>query len=246
VYPVLSLSLDCPFLIGPSVFSDAYLSFVLCTQSYHCLWIVYSWLVLRFSLTLICPVSWVPSATIVSGLYIPDWFFGFLWRLFVLCLLYPVLPLSLDCPFLIDPWVFSDAYLSCVLCTQCYHCLWIVHSWLVLLFSLTLICPVSCVPSATIVFGLSIPDWSFGFLWRLFVLCLVYPVLPLSLDCSFLVGPWVFSDAYLSCMVVAMQSVLIVTYVVSSNTVVIEEMDRVIGLVRTWFMLSIVLLDNIF
>jgi hypothetical protein len=159
---------------------------------------------------------------------------------------YPVLSLSLDCPFLIGPSVFSDAYLSFVLCTQSYHCLWIVYSWLVLRFSLTLICPVSWVPSATIVSGLYIPDWFFGFLWRLFVLCLLYPVLPLSLDCPFLIDPWVFSDAYLSCMVVAMQSVLIVTYVVSSNTVVIEEMDRVIGLVRTWFMLSIVLLDNIF
>ena len=101
----------------------------------------------------------------------------------------PVLPLSLDCQFLIGPSVFSNTYLSCVLCTQCYHCLWIVHSWLVLRFSLTLICPVSCVPSATIVSGLSIPDWSFGFLWRLFVLYFVYPVLPLSLDCQFLISP---------------------------------------------------------
>ena len=100
----------------------------------------------------------------------------------------PVLPLSLDCPFPIGPSVFSNAYLSCILCTQCYHCLWIVHSWLVLRFSLTLICPVSCVPSPTIVSGLSIPDWSFGFLWRLFVLYFVYPVLPLSLDCPFLIS----------------------------------------------------------
>jgi hypothetical protein len=156
VYPVLPLSLDCLFLFSPSVFSDVYLSCVLCTQSYYCLWIVYSCLVLRFSLTLICPVSCIPSVIIVSGLSIPDWSFGFLWRLFVLCLVYPVLPLSLDCLFLFSPSVFSNAYLSCVLYTQCYHCLWIVHSWLVLRFSLTLICPVSCVPSPTIVSGLSI------------------------------------------------------------------------------------------
>ena len=167
----LPLSLDCPFPIDPS-----------------------------FSLTLICPVSCVPSATIVSGLSIPDWSFGFLWRLFVLCLVYPVLPLSLDCLFLFSPSVFSDAYLSCVWCTQSYHCLWIVYSCLVLRFSLTLICPVSCIPSVIIVSGLSIPDWSFGFLWRLFVLCLVYPVLPLSLDCLFLFSPSVFSNAYLSCV----------------------------------------------
>jgi hypothetical protein len=200
VYPVLPLSLDCLFLISPSVFSNPYLSCILSTQCYHCLWIVHSWLVLRFSLTLICPVSFVPSATIVSGLYIPDCSFAFVWRLFIVCLVYPVLSLSQDCPFLIDPWVFSDAYLSWILCTQCYHCLWIVHSWLILGFSLTLICPVSCVPSATIVFGLSIPDWSFDFLWRLFVVCPVYPVLPLSLDCPFLIDPSVFSDAYLSCV----------------------------------------------
>jgi hypothetical protein len=60
-----------------------------------------------------------------SGLSIPDWSFGFLWRLFVLCLVYPVLPLSLGCLFLISPSVFSDACLSCVLYAQCYHCLWI-------------------------------------------------------------------------------------------------------------------------
>ena len=30
---------------------------------------------------------------------------------FVLCLVYPILPVSLDCPFLITPWVFSNAYL---------------------------------------------------------------------------------------------------------------------------------------
>ena len=144
MYPVLPLSLDCLFLFS-----------------------------LRFSLTLMCPVSCIPSVIIFSGLSIPDWSFGFLWRLFVLCLVYSVLPLSLDCPFLIGPSVFSDAYLSCVLCTQC---------------------------SATIVSGLSIPDWSFGFLWRLFVLCLVYPVLPLSLHCPFLIRPSVFSDTYLSCV----------------------------------------------
>ena len=130
--PVLPLSLDCPFPIGPSVFSNAYLSCILYTQCYHCLWIVHSWLVLRFSLTLICPVSCVPSHN---------------------------------------------------------HCLWIVHSWLVLRFSLTLLCPVSCVPSVTIISGLSIPDCSFGFLWRLFVLYFVYSVLPLFLDCPFLISP---------------------------------------------------------
>jgi hypothetical protein len=34
-------------------------------------------------------------------------------------LVYPMLPVSLYCPFVIDPSVFSNVYLSCVLCTLC-------------------------------------------------------------------------------------------------------------------------------
>ena len=45
--------------------------------------------------------------------------------------------------------------------------------------------------------GLSILDCPLGFLKRLFVLCLVYPMLPVSLDCLFLIAPWVFSNVYL-------------------------------------------------
>jgi hypothetical protein len=119
---------------------------------------------------------------------------------FVLCLVYPMLPVSLDCLFLIAPWVFSNVYLSCVLCTLCYQCLWIVYSWLPLGFSLTFICPVSCVPYVASVFGLSILDCPLGFLKRLFVLCLVYPMLPVSLDCLFLIAPLDFSQVYLSCV----------------------------------------------
>jgi hypothetical protein len=33
---------------------------------------------------------------------------------FVLCLVYPMLPVSLDCPFLIAPSVFSNVYLFCL------------------------------------------------------------------------------------------------------------------------------------
>ena len=36
---------------------------------------------------------------------------------FVLCLVYPMLPVSLDCPFSIVLSVFSNVYLSCVLYT---------------------------------------------------------------------------------------------------------------------------------
>jgi hypothetical protein len=131
-------------------------------------------------------------------------------------LMYPMLPVSLGCPFSIVSLVFfnlcpvtcvpNDASisglsildcpfgllypLSCVLCTQCWQCLWIVHSWLSLWFSLPFVlclvylmlpvslgcpflivslvfstlCPVTCVPNVASVSGLSILDCSFGFL----------------------------------------------------------------------------------
>ena len=138
------MSLDCPFLIAPSVVSNIYL---------QCLWIVHSWLPLQFSLTFIYSVS---------GLSILDCPFSFsniylqcLWivhsRLPSLdsCLWLPLQRLftvSLDCAFLIAPSVFSNIYLQC---------LWIVHSWLLLQVSLTFIYSVS---------GLCILDCPFSFL----------------------------------------------------------------------------------
>jgi hypothetical protein len=71
---------------------------------------------------------------------------------------------------------------------QCYQSLCIVHSWLPLLFSLTFICPVSCVPNVISVSVLFILDYPFSFLQCLFVLCLVCPMLPVSLYCSFLIA----------------------------------------------------------
>ena len=113
------------YFIAPSVFSNIYLSCVLCTLCCQFLWIVLFY----------CP-------------------FGFLQHLFVLCLVYPMLPVSLDCPLSLPhrysltcifpvscvpyvasfsglslsiiPSVFSNIYLSCVLCTLCCQCLWIV------------------------------------------------------------------------------------------------------------------------
>ena len=137
---------------------------------------------LRYSPTFICPVSFVPYVASFSGLSFfttPSVFsniylscvsctlccqflwivlfhfpFGILQHLFVLCLVYPMLPVSLDCPFslphrysltsicpvscvpyvasfsglslFIIPSVFSNIYLSCVLCTLCCQFLWIV------------------------------------------------------------------------------------------------------------------------
>ena len=63
--------------------------FVLCTLCCQFLWIAHVWLPLRYSLTFI----------------------------FALCLVYPVLPVSLDCPFFIASSVFSNVYfrpMSCV------------------------------------------------------------------------------------------------------------------------------------
>jgi hypothetical protein len=65
-------------------------------------------------------------------------------------------PVSLDCSLLIAPSVFSNVYLSCVLCTICGQFLWIVHCWLPLQCSLTFICPVSCVLYVASFFGLFI------------------------------------------------------------------------------------------
>jgi uncharacterized membrane protein len=171
MYPMLSDSLDCPFVITPLVFSNVYLSCVFCTLCCQFLWIVYFWLPLWYCLTFICPVSCVPSVASFSGLSIFECPFGIHWRLFVLCLVYPMLPVSLDCIFLLPLW-----------------------------YSLTFICPVSCVPYVTSFSGLYILDWPFGFLWRLFVLCLVYPMLSDSLDCPFVIAPLVFSNVYLSCV----------------------------------------------
>jgi hypothetical protein len=85
---------------------------------------------LRYSLTFIFTVSCVPYVVSFSGLFI------------CYC-----------------PTVLSYVYLSHVLCTLCCQFLWIVH----------LLSP-------------------YGILLRLFVLCLVYPMLSVSLDCSFYIA----------------------------------------------------------
>ena len=148
------------------------------------------WFPLRCSLTFICPVSCVLYVASFSGLFIVDCPFGVLYRLFVLCLVYymsPVSldcslliapsvfsnvylsclvyymsPVSLDCSLLIAPSVFSNVYLSCVLCTICRQFLWMVHCWLPLRCSLTFICPVSCVLYVASFSGLFIVDYPFG------------------------------------------------------------------------------------
>jgi hypothetical protein len=80
---------------------------------------------------------------------------------FVLCLVWLMLPVSLESLF-------------CVLCDQCYQCLWSL-------------CPVSCVTNVTSFSELSLScvlcDQCYQFLWIFIVLCLVWPMLPVSLNC---------------------------------------------------------------
>ena len=136
------------------------------------LWIVHFWLLVRCSLMFV---------------------------VLDLCPVYPMLPVSQDCPFLIAHCVFSNVccprlvscvpyvasvsglsisdcilcnlyclfFLTCVLCTLCYQFLRIVHFWLLVWYSLM-----------------------FVFL----DLCPVYPMLPVSQDCPFLIARSVFSN----------------------------------------------------
>jgi hypothetical protein len=86
--------------------------------------VVHSWFVCLH------PVFCVPNVASISGLPILDLF------VFILCFVCPMLPVSLDCPFLI---CLSS---SCVLCAQCCQYLWIAHSWFVCFH------PVFCVSKA--------------------------------------------------------------------------------------------------
>ena len=189
VCPMLPVPLYCAFSIAFS--SIVYLSRVLCSQCYQCLQIVHS--LLPFHLSFICLVSCVPNVASASRLSILYGFF--LYRLFVSCLVFPMLPVPLECPFSIAS--SSIVYLSRVLCSQCYQCLQIVHS--LLPFHLSFICLVSCVPNVASASRLSI-FYNF-FLYRLFVSCLVCPMLPVPLDCPFSIA---FSSiVYLSCVLCA-------------------------------------------
>ena len=238
VYPMFPVSLDCQFLLPLHLvasFSELSVSdypFVLCTLCCQFLWIVRSWLPLRLvypmlPVSLDCPFLISPSSCVTyvtsfSGFSVSDYRFV-LWTLccqflsivsFVLPLrlVYPMLPVSLDCPFLITPsscvpYVASFSGLSVfdypfVLCTLCYQFLWIVsfdYPFVLLPVSLDclfLITPSSCVPYVTSFSGLSVSDYPFvvctlccQFLSIVsFVLPLrfVYPMLPVSLDGQFL------------------------------------------------------------
>jgi hypothetical protein len=179
---MLPLSLDCPFLlslryyptficpvscvpyvasfsglsffIALSVFSSNYLSCVQCTLWYQLLWIGLFHCPFGILSHLFCPVSCVPYVACFSRLSF------LLLRRYSLALICPVscapyVTSFSGLSFSIAPSVLSNIYLSCVLCTLCCQFLWIV------LFH----CP-------------------FGILLHLFVLELVYPMLPCCLFLS--------------------------------------------------------------
>ena len=164
---MLPVSLDCPFFITPSswvpyVASFSWLSifdypFVLCNLCCQFLWIVRFWLPLRLVypmllVSLDCQFLITHSSCLIyvasfSGLFVFDYPFvlctlccQFLWIvrfLLPLRLVYPMLPASLGCQFLITPsscviYVTSFSGLSVfdypfVLCTLCCQFLWIVR-----------------------------------------------------------------------------------------------------------------------
>ena len=128
----------------PSVFSNIHLSCVLCTLCCQFLWIVL--------------------------FHYP---FGILQHLFVLCLVYQMLPVSLDCPFSL-PLRYSLAFICPVSCVTFVASFSLdCHFSLPLRYSLTFICPVSCAPNVASFSGL-----------------------------SFFITPSVFSSIYLSCVMV--------------------------------------------
>jgi len=127
VYPMLPVSLDCSFFIALSVFWNVHLSCVLSTLCCQFLWIANLLLPFLYSLTFICPVFCLPYVASFSGLFIFYCPFGILERSFVLCLVYPMLPVYLDCSCFIALSVVSNIHLSCVLSTLCCQFIWIVH-----------------------------------------------------------------------------------------------------------------------
>ena len=226
VYPMLPVSLDCPFLITPSSCVPYVASFSGLSVFKLPLRLVYPMLPVSLDcLFLITPSSCVPYVTSFSGLSVSDYplvlcticcqFLSIISFVLPLRLVYPILPVSLDCQFWLPlRLVASFSGLSVfdypfVLCTLCYQSLWIVSFWLPLrlvypMLPVSLDCPFlitpsSCVPYVASFSGLSVFDYPFvlctlccQFLWIVHFwlpLRLVYPMLPVSLDCPFLITP---------------------------------------------------------
>ena len=170
----VSNALDCPFLIAPSIscaqsWECSGLSILDCSFNLVCpkltvLWIVHSWLSLRFSLTFIFQLLWIVHSWLLLQSRVPK------------------VDSALDCPFLIAPsiscaqsWQCSGlSILDCSFNLVCPKLAvpWIVHSWLLLQSRVpkvdsALDCP----------FLIVVPS----------VVSNVY--LSVSLDCPFLIAP---------------------------------------------------------
>jgi hypothetical protein len=113
VYPIL-LFLDCPVLISPSFYSNVCLSCILCTQYYQCFPKGQSRQNNPETLVILGTKDTGQINVRVNRRGNQD---------------SPILPVFLYCLVLIAPSGYSNIYLSCVLCTQCY-CFWIVLDWL--------------------------------------------------------------------------------------------------------------------
>jgi hypothetical protein len=205
VSPMLTVSLDClssSCILFPQCWVSLdclFSSCILFPQCWHCL-----------SIVCLHPVSCVPYVDIVSRLFV-----------FILYLMCPMLTVFLDC--------LSS---SCILCAQCWQCLSILLCFLtfIICLSTTQWCStcldymssMKCVlleaellilrehvglPS---VFGgirvahlLSFCVVLCRFVLFVFVLCLMCPLLPVSLDCPFLIAPSVFSNVHCTYLKVA-------------------------------------------
>ena len=136
---MLPVSLDCSCFIALSVVYNIYLSCVLSTLCCQFLWIVHVLLPFRYSITFICPVSCLLPVSLDCSCFIAlSVFYNIL---FVLCLVYSNYVLSTSCQFL-----------------------WIVHVLLPFRYSITFICPVSCLLYVTSFSGLFMFYYPFGIL----------------------------------------------------------------------------------
>jgi hypothetical protein len=184
---MLSVSLDCPFLISPLVFSNVYL---LCLSSSNRRWTYvltqvnlcaypggymcgscYSsfWFSVLCCFVCLRPVSCVPNVVSVSRLSILD---------FPLCLprwTYVLTQANLCAypgePMCLPRWTYVLTQVNICAYPGGYMCLprWTYDSWFPPWFSLTFICcvclhPASCVSNVVSVSRLSILDFPLGFL----------------------------------------------------------------------------------
>jgi hypothetical protein len=114
---------------------------------------------------LVCRLFWVNSWLPLQ--------FSLLWNfvlfVLVLCLLFPMLPVSLDCQFLIAPTVFFVVEFVLFVLVLCL---------LFPMLSVSLDCRFLIAPTVFFVVE---------FVLFVVVLCLLFPMLPVSLDCQFLI-----------------------------------------------------------